>query len=412
VLSALAGEAAARQLESARQPDERPLLLGVKILDLGAYYAGPYSSRLLADLGADVIKLEPIYGDQLRGLTRPFRSAQAGKRSLAADMKDPEVRVAATKLIEWADVVHHNMRPGAAERLGIGREQVAALNPQAVYMYAPGWGSSGPDMNRQSFAPMLSGYVGAGYEIAGQFNPPLFSVGNEDPGNGLLGAAGVLMALIHRQRTGKGQYLENPQLNATMTHMEHVVRRESGEFLGAGTLDSLQMGLSPLERLYQTSDGWVCVVALTPDELLALTAATGVPIVDDERFATPELRRENEYELEGLLRDVLEKRTTKDWLIAFGEAGVPAVEPVPYNNTTFMRDADNSRTGRVATVRHPVDGTVRELAQLVRVSAAEVPAHRIAPELGEHTDEILTWLGVKGDELEAMKARRAARSPS
>ena len=105
--------------KSADDADTRPLLDGVHILDLGAYYAGPYSSRLLADLGADVIKVEPVGGDALRGIGRPFRSAQAGKRSLAANLKDPELAPAVERLIEWADVVHHNMRPGAAERLGL-----------------------------------------------------------------------------------------------------------------------------------------------------------------------------------------------------------------------------------------------------------------------------------------------------
>ena len=138
----------------------------MKIVDTGAYYAGPYSSRLLADLGADVIKLEPTLGDPLRGIERPFFSAQAGKRSLAVNLKDPGLGPAIEKLLGWADVVHHNMRPGAAERLGLGAEQVRAAHPDVIYLYAPGWGSSGPHMMRQSFAPMLSGYVGASYEVA------------------------------------------------------------------------------------------------------------------------------------------------------------------------------------------------------------------------------------------------------
>ena len=204
--------------------DERPLLHDVKILDAGAYYAGPYSSRLLADLGADVIKLEPTLGDPLRGIERPLFSAQAGKRSLAVNLKDPGLQPAIEKLLDWADVVHHNMRPGAAERLGLGVEQVRASHPDVVYLYAPGWGSSGPHMLRQSFAPMLSGYVGASYEVAGAFNEPMPSTGNEDPGNGLLGAIAVLIALIHRRTTGAAVSCENPQVNAAMSMMAHVVR--------------------------------------------------------------------------------------------------------------------------------------------------------------------------------------------
>jgi crotonobetainyl-CoA:carnitine CoA-transferase CaiB-like acyl-CoA transferase len=390
-------------------PDTRPLLDGVHILDLGAYYAGPYSSRLLADLGADVIKLEPVAGDPVRGLARPFRSASAGKRSLSVNMKDPEVSRLASQLLSWADIVHHNMRPGAAERLGLGWDQFESRNPAGIYVYAPGWGSSGPHMLRQSFAPLMSGYVGVGLEVAGQHNPPLFPVGNEDPGNGMVGAAAMLMGLLHRQRTGRGGYVENPQLNATMAHMAHVVRRADGTAIGSAALDPLQMGFGALDRLYETSDGWILVVAATDVEIDALSAATGVAVRSDDRFATYGARVTNDYELETLLRGVLATRSTAHWSSALAAAAVPAAVPVAYNNSVFMRDPENLRTRRVAAVPHRVDGTVHEVDQLVRVSDAAVVAHRIAPELGEHTAEILTSLGVGPERLQAMFDRKAGR---
>ena len=190
-------------------PASGALLEGVRILDMGAYFAGPYSSRLLADFGADVIKLEPVQGDPMRGFVTTFNVAQAGKRGLAADLKDPAVARALRQLIEWADVVHHNLRPGAAERLGIDYEAVSRLNPRAVYLYAPGWGAHGPFAMRQSFAPMLSGYAGVTYEVAGKFNVPLPPVAHEDPGNGLLGAvamlAGTLATPEDRHRLLRGE---------------------------------------------------------------------------------------------------------------------------------------------------------------------------------------------------------------
>ena len=129
---------------------------------------------------------------------------------------------------------------------------------------------------------MMSGYAGIGLDCAGQFNPPLFPTGNEDPGNGLLGAAAVLMALLHRRRTGDGQYVENPQLNATMAHMAHAVRRADGTVLGVGRLDPLQLGNSATERLYETADGWVCIVAATEASVAALTRIAGVDLVADD----------------------------------------------------------------------------------------------------------------------------------
>jgi len=391
------------------EPDTRPLLHDVHVLDLGAYYAGPYSSRLLADLGADVIKLEPLAGDQLRGLARPFRAAQAGKRAIALNLKDPDLDEARIALLRWADVVHHNMRPGAAERIGVSYDDVAAANPEAIYLYAPGWGSTGPDRLRQSFAPKMSGYVGVGFEVAGAFNEPLFPVGNEDPGNGLLGAVAILMGLLHRTRTGRGQYIENPQLNATMAHLAHIVRTPDGEALGAGRLDTLQHGISPLDRLYETADGWIVIVAVRDGHIAALGKVLGVEILGDQRFATAEQRAANEWDLAELIGGVLSTAPTATWIERLGAAGVPAAEPLPHNNVAFMRDPENRRTGRVAEVAHPRDGQVRELDQLVRISDAAVPPHRLAPELGEHTDDVLESVGYDPARIAALRERGSAR---
>jgi crotonobetainyl-CoA:carnitine CoA-transferase CaiB-like acyl-CoA transferase len=385
--------------------DTGPLLDGLRILDLGGFYAGPYASRLLADLGAEVIKVEPVAGDPLHGLERPFRSAQAGKRALAANLKDPALEPAIQRLITWADVVQHNMRPGAAERLGLGYERVHELNPAAVYVYSPGWGSTGPDRDRQSFAPMMSGYVGVGFEVAGQFNEPLFPVGNEDPGAGLVGAVAILMALVRRQRTGQGQYVESPQLNAALAHLAHIVRRPDGTAIGAGRLDPLQVGVGALDRLYQTADGWVCIVATGDEQIASMGQVIGVDLLGDARFATSEARERNDYELSSLIGETLEKRKTDEWLADLAASGVPAAAPKPYNNVTFMTDPENERSGRVAVCAHPTEERVRELAVLVRVSDAEIPTHQLAPSLGQHTDEILSWLGYDASEIADLRAR-------
>ena len=393
--------------DSATQPADngRPLLDGLRVLDMGAFYAGPYSSRLLADLGADVIKLEPVAGDPMRGLERVYRSANAGKRSIAANVKDPAAGPVLRRLIEWADVVHHNMRPGAAERLGVGYEQVASVNPDAVYTYAPGWGATGPYAGQQSFAPLLSGYVGAGFEVAGQFNAPLWPVGNEDPGNGLLGAIGMLMALVYRQRHGTGQLVENPQLNASMALMAHVVRQADGTVLGAGRLDPPQTGMSALERLYETADGWLLLAVVREQEVDALGKALGVDLRSDPRFATPAARRDNDYELAQVISSALASGSTATWLVTLQNAGVAAVEPAGYNNVNFMRDPANAASGRVAACAGPDGRTVRELALLLRVSGTPAVAHRLAPGRGEHTVQLLTWAGYGPEEIAELKSR-------
>lgn len=383
------------------------LLEGVHILDFGAYYAGPYSSRLLADLGADVIKVEPTLGDQLRGLERCFYSAQAGKRSLAADLKDPGLKPAIESLLAWADIVHHNLRPGAAERLGLGYDDLRAARPDGIYLHAPGWGSSGPNMNRQSFAPMLSGLAGITFAVAGEFNPPLPPVATEDPGNGLLGAVAMLLALLFRQRTGQGGYVENPQLNATMAHMAHVVRHTSGEVIGFTSLDPLQMGVGALERLYETADGWLCLCAFSDKEIHGVEAVLGISIVGDPRFDTAEHRHQHDYALTSLIGDVLQERKTAEVENELRGLGVAAVRPAGHNTHHFLNDGDERRIGRVAECAHPKKGRVRELDQLIRVSDCRVPPHRLAPELGEHSEGILTQFGYDSDDIKLLKARGA-----
>ncbi|MBV9993726.1 MAG: CoA transferase [Caulobacteraceae bacterium] len=392
-------------------PDDRPLMEGVKVMDLGAFYAGPFSSRLLADFGADVIKVEPTAGDQLRGIERPFFAAQAGKRSLSANLKSPAVRPAIEALIKWADVVHHNMRPGAAERLGLGLEQVRAINPQAIYLHAPGWGTSGPFAMRQSFAPKMTGYVGLSYEVAGEHNAPLPTSGNEDPGNGLMGAIGLMIALLHRRRTGHAFYCENPQLNAALGLINHIVRNAAGEAVGAGKLDVLQMGVEALESLYMTADGYVCLVVKTDAEIRALEKRLSLKILDDERFATVEARAQNRDDLADLLRDVFDGRTTGEWIDFFAGSGVTVANPVGEDEIhAFFNDPVQRRIGRVAEAWHPVKGNVREIARLVRVSDARLPDYRLAPELGEHSREIMAWLGYAPERIAELEAKGELRA--
>jgi crotonobetainyl-CoA:carnitine CoA-transferase CaiB-like acyl-CoA transferase len=408
VLAELRNGNGARAVRQIGVSDERPLLDGVKVLDLGHWYAGPYSSRLLADLGADVIKLEPPVGDGMRGFDRAFAAAQAGKRAIAADLKDPELAKLRHELLQWADVIHHNLRVGVTERLGLGYEQVRAINPDIVYLAAPGWGSSGPEVLRQSFAPLMSGYVGAAYELGGLHNPPIYPTANEDSGAGMLGGVALIMALLCRKRTGAGQYVELPQLNSTISDVAHIVRRPDGSVLGGLGLDPLQLGPKPLERLYQTADGWVCLVAPKDDEVRGLGKVMNVDLLGDDRFRTPELRADDVH-LERMVGDFLAAQETASVMADLRANGVPVVEPLVDANRTLMDDPENLRLGRVGQLDHPRFGRVREVAVPYRVSATDFPEHRRAPEFGEHTEQILLWAGYSEDEIAALRERRAIR---
>jgi crotonobetainyl-CoA:carnitine CoA-transferase CaiB-like acyl-CoA transferase len=298
------------------------------------------------------------------------------------------------------------MRPGAAERLGLADADVRVANADVVYVYAPGWGSSGPDRMRQSFAPKLAGFVGAGFEVAGRHNPPLFPVGNEDPGGGLVGAVAILMGLLHRQRTGRGQYIESPQLNAALAGMSHIVRLSDGTVLGAERLDPMQFGLSALERLYTTADGWICISAQTDRDVAALRTALGerVELLHRDDLAAVDAA------LAEALSTVLDTRPTADWIRDLSAAGVPVAEPcVERNAVRFLNDPENVRTHRAADVVHERDGHVRGIDQLIRVEPAWRPPHRIAPDLGANSDELLAAAGYTPDAIAALREARLVR---
>ncbi|MGE0383170.1 MAG: CaiB/BaiF CoA transferase family protein [Gammaproteobacteria bacterium] len=387
------------------------LLRGVKVLDFGAYFAGPYGSRLLADLGADVIKLEAIEGDSLRATVRVFHAAQRGKRAIAVNLKEPDGREIGQRLARWADVIQHNLRPGAAERLGLDYETVRALNPQVIYAYSAGWGSDGPDARRQGFAPLYSGYVGLHHEAAGAGNPPLQPIGNEDNGNGLLGAAGMLMALFRRRRTGQGGYFDHFQLGATMMMAQHMMRGADGRVIGSTGLDADQAGVHPLIRLYRTADGWLCISAAQDRTFAALCGALGHPQWStDARFSGDAVRRRNAPALIALVAGELAALPAAQAFERLDRAGVPCEIPAGKDAMQrFFEDPEQSRMGRVESYAHPTYGPVRDIAVMLRVSGAGAVPGSPSPLLGQHTAGIMRELGYADAEIHALGERRVIR---
>jgi crotonobetainyl-CoA:carnitine CoA-transferase CaiB-like acyl-CoA transferase len=194
-----------------------------------------------------------------------------------------------------------------------------------------------------------------------------------------------------------------------MALMAHVVRRPAGPAEGAGRLDPLQLGVSALERLYQTADGWLLLAVVTEEEFEALGKALGTDLRSDPRFATPQARRDHDYELGQAISSVLAADRTGRWLSGLRAAGVAAVEPAGYHNVEFMRDPDNARSGRVAECTGPDGRRVREIAVLMRVSDATTEEHRLAPGLGEHTDQILALAGYTPEAVAELRSRQVIR---
>ena len=252
---------------------------GLRLVDFATFFASPYGARLLSDLGAEVIKVESIDGDPMRPLPEMFEGANRGKTGTSVNLKHPQATAVIEALVKGADVVQHNLRPGVAERLGIDAAALRRIEPDLIYHYSPGYGSSGPKSMLQSFAPLLSGFVGLFAIGAGVGNRPHATFGNEDYYNGLLGACACLLAVVHRERTGEGQDVESPQLHSSVfTTSEYY--KAGGEYrsviprVGRGLY-----GWSTGYRLYQCLDDWLCVTCTEDEQVAALARAVLPPDV-------------------------------------------------------------------------------------------------------------------------------------
>ncbi|HVU73939.1 MAG TPA: CoA transferase [Mycobacteriales bacterium] len=385
-------------------PLARPLD-GVRILELSTFFAAPYGNRLLSDLGAAVVKLEAIHGDPMRPLTQFFEGANRGKEGVAADLKNPAIAPVLRSLVQAADVVQHNLRPGVAERLGIDAASLRAINPGLVYHYSPGFGAAGPKSMLQSFAPLQAGFVGQLVVGAGAGNPPHPVFGNEDYYNGLLGACGCLVALLHRERTGRGQVVETPQLHSSVLTTSEFYKQAGSVRSALPTLDSGLFGWSAVHRIYQTLDGWICVAGDGP----AALADLAVTVLG--RAADP-VNTEVDGDLAQLLTYAFVGRTTEDWLAQLRTTTL-VVEPV--RETSWLAsgcwtDPDLLAAGRIVALDHPVFGPIRIVGDLVHSARRSPGGKGRAPLLGEHTAPVLTALGLDQkvqDELAADGAVRA-----
>jgi len=405
-LDALAARPARAAVPAEAKPLKRPLE-GVKVVDFSSFFAVGYGGRLLSDLGADVIKIETPEGDQMRPLPDVFDAAQRGKRDIVLNLKTPEALEAAHRLVAQADVVTHNLRPGKADKLGIGYERLSAINPRLIYAYMPGYGSRGPKSLLKSFAPLVSGWTGLLYEGGGEGNPPTRSVfGNEDYNNGFLSAAGILMALERRAITGQGDYMECPQLHSSLwTTSEHFLDADKKVVYGF-RLDKDQAGYNALDRIYRTADGWLCICCRQDARFAALARAIGRPdLPGDPRFATPRDRSANDAALLALLTPFFADRTSAEAFAILDAAGAPCeiVRETSWVQEALWQDWAMA-SNRVIENKDSMYGHIRQFGRFVQLSETPALAEGCAPRLGEHTREILAEAGYSPAEIEALIA--------
>lgn len=392
-------------------------LAGIRVIDFGQFLAGPFGPMLLGDLGADVIKVEPTRGDGMRGVVvGSFMGCQRGKRDIALDLKQPDGLEVALRLVATADIVHHNMTKGTADRLGIGYEHCKAVKPDILYCNTYMYGAEGPLSALGGLDPLAQAACGIEYEQgpvdAG--NPPLwYRYGHGDVAAAMPSVLALLIGLYHRTRTGEGQPMWASLFHGSMLYTADSWLGPDGKPSPRPTLDAEQLGLGALYRLYETQDGWLQLAAITEDHWRALCRVLGCPeLADDPRFASAAAREEQRDELTSLLADAFAGDVAVNWRRALDAAGVPSEVSVDtWDGETVLFDDELVRLGLVAEYEHPLLGRVRQFGNLITFSDTPGRQERAAPMLGQHTREILAELGCDDATIDDYRSRGVVTWP-
>ena len=402
-----------RRPASAPKRSLRHALEGIKVLDFGNFLAGPFGAMILGDLGADVYKLESPQGDQMRGATMPFNGCQRGKRDISVDLKTPGGLEVAHRLMQQVDVIHHNMRPGVAERLGIDYEVARKLNPRVIYCHTPAYGITGPRASWPGFDQLFQSSCGCEYEEGGEGNPPVwYRFGMCDTGNAFQSVIGVLLALYQREKTGQGQFVDTNLLNCGLYYNSDVYIGPDGPFQRP-KLDSKQTGLGPLYRLYETEAGWLAIACLNEKHWRGLCAGMGIAdLAADVSFATPEARREHGPKLAGMLEARFVGESASHWFAVLDKAGVPCEIADEEAGRSWFTNPDMIKNELVVEYQHPQYGKMRQFGHLINFS--ETPGRIFGPPplLGQHTKEILAELKYAPEEMTALQSSGAVYWPT
>jgi len=392
-------------------------LEGIRVLDFGQYLAGPFGPMLMADLGADVIKIEPTRGDGMRGpVVGSFMGCQRGKRNISLDVKTPEGLEIALELIATADVVHHNMTLGTADKLGLSYEQCRLVKPDLIYCNTFMYGPVGPMAAMGGLDPLGQAAAGLEWEQGpvAEGNPPLWlRYGHGDVASAMPSVRAVLMALWHRNRTGEGQYLWTSLLHGSMLYTMDSYLDAEGKPSARPLLDREQLGLGALYRLYETQGGWLQLAAVREAHWPKLCIVLGLEeIMNDPRFSTPAAREDHREELTELLSEIFATNIASTWKTQLTAGGVPAEVSVDMlDGEAFLFDAEMRDLGLVATYEHALLGTVHQNGNLITFEKTPTTLDRATGRLGEDSVEILSELGRSAAQIDELLAARVTYVP-
>jgi crotonobetainyl-CoA:carnitine CoA-transferase CaiB-like acyl-CoA transferase len=375
---------------------QSPPLDGVRVLDLGLAVAGPFGTQVLADLGADVIKVNTLTDGYWFG-SHLAMGCNRGKRSISLNLKDPAGYAALERLVGTADVVHHNMRYDAAERLGVDYKTLSGIKPDLIYCHTRGFehgprdGLPGNDQTGAALAG--STFLDGAIEKGGRGLWSVCSLG--DTGCGFLSAIATVQAIYHRDRTGVGQFIDTSILYAHLLNTSMSWVTPNGERSGERpSLDQMHYGWGPLCRLYRTSDGWLCIAVMTSAQWSTLCEVIGQPhLAADARFADPSVRKANADALAHELEKVFVQRTAPEWFISLDAAGVPCEVSDPDFVTRLFDDVEFREKGWVTSYEHASVGHMDVFGLLFDFDRTPGVIQGAAPMVGQHSREILRGLG-------------------
>lgn len=393
------------------------MLDGVRIVDMTSVLMGPYATQILADYGADVIKVEAPAGDTTRQVP-PMRNPNMGtiylhlnrnKRSLVLDLKNEAALDALLKLLKTADVFVSNVRPKALARLGLGGDVLNGINPRLIVASLVGFGQSGPYAADPAYEDLIQALTTIPSILvdAGSVQPHYVPVAYNDRSVGQSAAVAILAALFERERSGLGQRIEIPMF-------ETMVQTVMGDHLGGLTFEpplgppGYQRTLNKERRPYQTKDSHVCVIIYTDKHWDRFGEMIGRPRLRDEdpRFKDITARTVHAQAVYSLIGETMPRRTTQEWLESFRMADIPAA-PM-HTLTSIMEDPHLKATDFFRQIEHPTEGSIYEMAIPSKWSRSEPSIRRHAPGLGEHSREVLHEAGLSDSQIDSLISSHAA----
>ena len=364
-------------------------LAGVRVVDLGMFLAGPMGPSLMGDMGADVIKVEALTGDRIRFMHRYYQCAARSKRSIALDLTRPEAQPILARLVQWAEVLHHNMRPKGADKLGLSEAAIRKYNPGIAFSYVSAYGQRGSQGNWPGYDSIFNAIAGWEFENAGEGNRPVFNrPGTMDIFSAHSCLVGTMAALYAKRAHGEGYGIHSSMLGIAAFAQGEVLILADGTLTETCHLTSDQTGFGPWHRIFQASDDdWVAVAAHSEAARAGLRMVLGG---DEQRFA-----------------EVAKTRTAAELLLALEAAGVPC-DAVTFEDAMnrFFDDPRNRELGLVSVVEQPLYGAIEQPGEFWDFGDTPMHIVRACPTIGQHTDEIMHEMGFADAEIAHYRERK------